>query len=200
MRKLGLTGGIGAGKSEVAERLKDQGGCVIDTDALAREFTRPGQAALEEIVRAFGPEFLDDEGALRRDALAARIFGDSEARRRLERILHPLIQQAWQRQLEEWQTERREIACVVIPLLYETGSEGFFDAVLCTACTPKTQRERLRLRGWSDEQIDARLEAQIPMKTKMERADHVIWTEGSMESTREQLRLILNRLDVLRDG
>jgi dephospho-CoA kinase len=195
MLAIGLTGGICTGKTAVSEWLEGAGCKVCDTDDLARHFTQPGQPVLAQIAEAFGPALFDPDGTLNRGALAERVFNDLGEREKLEHILHPAIREAWQRQLAEWRTENVGAACVVIPLLYETGAESSFDAVLCTACSAATQRSRLRKRGWSDAQIDARLAAQLPQAAKLERADFVIWTEGAMASTEGQLREVLRCLD-----
>lgn len=196
MVKMGLTGGLGTGKSTVARLLEAREIPVLDTDDLAREFTQRGRPVMREIVARFGPDIVDDHGDLRRDVLAARVFADPGERQKLEAVLHPPIRQAWKEQLGDWQAAGRRAGCVVIPLLYETACEGEFDVVLCTACGAKSQRERLRERGWSDEQIDHRLAAQLPLKIKMQRAGYVIWTEGAMASTEEQLDDVLDELEL----
>jgi dephospho-CoA kinase len=194
MIKLGLTGGVATGKSPVAAMLAARKIPVLDTDGLARRFTQPGQPALQQIVARFGPGMLDEAGALRRGELAARVFANADERRHLEEILHPLIRSAWLRQLLDWREAGELIGCVVIPLLYETRCEPEFDAVICTGCSAGTQQERLRQRGWSAEQIAGRLAAQLPLRTKLERADFVVWTEGSLTTTEAQLDEVLRKL------
>ena len=99
------------------------------------------------------------------------------------------------RQLVAWQLTGKPIGVVIIPLLYETQCEGEFDRVICAGCSAATQRTRLSERGWSDAQIDGRLAAQLPLKSKLERADFVVWTEGTMAVTEAQLDTVLGRLD-----
>lgn len=195
MIKLGLTGGLATGKSAVATMLASRQVRVLDTDELARRFTQPGQPALQQIVARFGLGMLDEAGALRRGELAARVFANVDERRQLEEILHPLIRSAWLRQLVDWREAGELIGCVVIPLLYETRCEAEFDAVICTGCSAGSQQERLRQRGWSAEQIAGRLAAQLPLRTKLERADFVIWTEGPLATTEAQLDAVLRKLD-----
>jgi dephospho-CoA kinase len=194
MIKLGLTGGVATGKSAVAEMLAARKIPVLDTDGLARQFTQPGQPALQQIAARFGTGLLDEAGALRRGELAARVFADADERRQLEEILHPLIRSAWLRQLVDWREAGELIGCVVIPLLYETRCEPEFDVVICTGCSAGTQQGRLRQRGWSSEQIAGRLAAQLPLRTKLERADFVVWTEGSLTTTEAQLDEVLRKL------
>ena len=195
MLKLGITGGLGTGKSALAELLVKKGLPVLDTDELARQFTQPGQPMLRQIAEMFGAELLDEQGALRRGALALRVFGDADERKKLEQLLHPPIREAWLRQLGARQLTGKPIGVVIIPLLYETQCEGEFDRVICAGCSAATQRTRLSERGWSDAQIDGRLAAQLPLKSKLERADFVVWTEGTMAVTEAQLDTVLGRLD-----
>lgn len=194
MKRLGLTGGLGMGKSAAAACLQRRGLPVVDTDQLARELVEPGQPALAEIAAAFGPEVLDAEGRLRRAEVARLVFTDAPRRRQLEAILHPRIRAAWRAQLDAWQEEGRPAAVVVIPLLFETGAAGEFDATLCVACTAASQRERLLARGWSEEEIARRLAAQWPIERKIAAADFVIWAEGGLAQTEAQLDRVLELL------
>jgi len=191
MKLLGLTGGVGMGKSTCAKLLRGRGVPVVDTDDLARDVVEPGQPALAEIQKLFGPEMIGPDGRLRRDALARRVFADAHARRQLEAILHPQIRQLWQAQAERWRAANTPIAVVAIPLLFETKAEPEFDAVICVACSGSTQIERLKARGWSTEQIKQRISAQLPTEEKIARSNYVIWTEGSLEIHEAQLDRIL---------
>lgn len=191
MKLLGLTGGVGMGKTACAQLLRWRGAAVVDTDELARELVEPGQPALQEIVSAFGKEILDEQGRLRRETLAQIVFADPEARRQLEAILHPRIRDAWRAQVAAWRAEGKPLGVVVIPLLFETGAESEFDAVICVACSAETQRQRLLARGWSAEQIEQRIAAQMPIEEKMLRANYVIWTEAGMDVHAQQVYRIV---------
>jgi dephospho-CoA kinase len=191
MKVYGLTGGIGMGKTTVAALLAVRGVPVVDSDALARELVEPGQPALAEIARTFGPAMLGPDGRLRRDELARRVFGDEPARKQLEAILHPRIRECWQAQVAAWRAEGRPAAVAVIPLLFETGAESQFDEIICVACSPATQQERLKARGWTPEQIAGRVAAQWPVEKKMALAHHVLWTEGDPASLAGQIQRIL---------
>lgn len=191
MKVLGLTGGIGMGKSTAGKLLQDWGVALVDSDILARQVVEPGQPALSEIQQAFGPEIVGADGRLHRGELARRVFGDSAALKRLEEILHPRIRQLWQAQVEAWRAEGRPLAVVVVPLLFETGAGPNFDAVVCIACSAASQYERLRARGWDREQIEKRIQAQWPVERKMELANYVAWSEGTVETLAEQLRRII---------
>ena len=196
MKVVGLTGGIGMGKSTAAKLLEEMRIAVVDTDRIARELVDPGQPALEEIRAAFGSEIVAPDGRLRRGELARRVFANEEARKKLESILHPRIRKVWLEQIERWRVEQQEIGVVVIPLLFETNAAGNFDATVCVACSPSTQEQRLRERGWNAEQIEQRCRAQWAVEKKMESSDFVIWTEGELDVHRQQLIKVLQALRI----
>jgi dephospho-CoA kinase len=193
---LGVTGGVGMGKSTTARFLAAHGLPVVDTDDLARGLVAPGQPALAEIAARFGPGVLAADGALDRARLAAQVFAHDAARRDLEAILHPRIRAAWRAQAAAWRAEGRPAGAVVIPLLYETGAEAEFTAVLCTACAAATQAARLAARGWTPEQAARRLAAQWPAERKLALAAFVLWTEGAPEVHAEQLARVLAALEI----
>jgi dephospho-CoA kinase len=187
MKTIALTGGIGMGKSTVAELLCTHGLPVVDTDDQARLVVQPGSVALQEIVAAFGPSVLGADGSLDRPELAQLVFANPAARKQLEAITHPRIRVAWQREIQQWRDQGARVGLVVIPLLFEAGLENEFDETICVACSPATQQVRLRPRGWSPEQTRQRLAAQFPIEFKVARAHRVIWTEGSLAVTAAQL-------------
>ncbi|MGD1089337.1 MAG: dephospho-CoA kinase [Verrucomicrobiota bacterium] len=191
MKSFGLTGGVGMGKSTTAGFLRAREVPVMDTDELARELVQPGQAALAEIQTAFGKNLLAADGQLRRDELARIVFADPAARKKLEAILHPRIRERWLAQIKTWRGENRPLAVVVIPLLFETQAESQFNKIICVACSAASQRERLLARGWTPEQIQQRIAAQMPVEQKIARSHFVIWTEGGLENHAQQLERIL---------
>jgi dephospho-CoA kinase len=194
MKLFGLTGGIGMGKSAAALILSQKGISVEDTDALARRVVEPGQPALAEIQRTFGNEVISPEGTLRRDVLARIVFSDPAARQKLEAITHPQIRELWTKRVDIWRkTKSHKAACIVIPLLFETNAEDEFDATICVACSPDTQRGRLAVRGWGAEQTSQRIAAQWPVEKKMGKANYVVWNEGSLKILAAQLDIILGR-------
>lgn len=193
MKVLGLTGGIGMGKSTTAQFLRQHGAQVVDTDELAHQLVEPGQPALTEIRSVFGNDILSRDGRLRREMLAQIVFADSSARKQLENILHPRIREDWLAQLETWRGQNQPLAVVVIPLLFETQSESHFDKTVCVACSPVNQHQRLLQRGWTTEQIAQRLAAQMPVEEKIARSDFVIWTDGDRQSHAQQVERILTR-------
>ncbi len=191
MKVLGLTGGIGMGKSTAARFLHDRGAKVVDTDTLARQLVEPGQPALAEIQKVFGKNVIASDGQLRRDALAQSVFTDPAARRELESILHPRIREGWLAQVESWRRENHVLSVVVIPLLFETKAESHFDKTVCVACSAANQRQRLLERGWTPDQIQQRLAAQWPIDQKIARADFVVRTDGLPEVHAQQIDRIL---------
>ena len=191
MKLFGLTGGIGMGKSTSASLLSLGGVPVIDTDIIAREIVKPGQPALTEIAATFGRDLIDAQGKLRRSALAEIVFSSPEKLRQLESILHPIIRDRWFGQAMVWRREGKSMGVVVIPLLFETDAPSHFDSIICTACSPATQHERLCARGWTENQIQQRLAAQWPVEKKIAASNFVVWTEGAMEMHRQQWERIL---------
>jgi dephospho-CoA kinase len=191
MKTLGLTGGIGMGKSVVAQFFRERGAQVVDTDELAHQLVEPGQPALVEIQGVFGKNVVTPGGQLRRDALAQIIFSDPAARKQLEAILHPRIREHWLAHIEAWRRENHALAVVVIPLLFETEAESSFDQIICVACSATNQHQRLLERGWTPEQIQQRIAAQWPIEHKIARADFVIWTDGSLEVLAQQIERVL---------
>ena len=189
-RVIGITGGVGMGKSTAAKLLREQGVPVVDSDDLARDVVAVGEPALAVVSEIFGAEFMDAQGQLDRGKMAAHIFGNDAERKKLEAIIHPRVRECWLLQMESWHAENVSLGVVVIPLLFEVGAEGEFDSVICVACTVNTQRERLRARGWDDVQIAARIAAQMDVAEKIERANQVVWTEGDVNLLREQLQSI----------
>ncbi len=191
MKLLGLTGGIGMGKSIAARFLRERGAQVVDTDELARRLVEPGQPALAEIQTVFGKGVVTPGGRLLRDELAQIVFTDSAARQKLEAILHPRIREGWLAQVETWRRENHLLAVVVIPLLFETNAGSHFDKTICVAGSAANQRKRLLERGWTPEQIEQRIAAQWPIAQKIARADFVVWTDGSLEAHAQQIEQII---------
>jgi dephospho-CoA kinase len=192
MRLFGLTGGVGMGKSCAAQFLAATGIPVADTDRIARDLVEPGQPALLEIQKAFGSDLVDLDGRLRREALAQLVFADPAARHQLEQILHPRIRSIWRGEADRWGAEGQRCAVVVIPLLFEIDVAREFDLTICVACSTVVQWDRLVRRGWDDTQIQRRCDAQLPVRIKMDRADHVVWNDASLEVLHAQLRRVLS--------
>lgn len=180
------------GKSKAAEILAPYGLPIVDTDELAREIVAVGQPALDEIRKEFGPDILQETGELDRRRLGRLVFNDSGKRRFLESILHPRIRALWQQQAALWKQEDRPAGVVVIPLLFETDASKAFDLVICVACSVRLERERLSLRGWTNEEMDQRISSQWPVEKKISLANYVAWNESSVAVLAEQLKRIIS--------
>ncbi len=193
MRVLGLTGGIGSGKSIVAEMFAQLGAEVIDADRLARDVVEPGQPALEEIVNTFGPDILLPDGRLNRVKLAVTIFADAVARQRLNAITHPPIHARMEKEVAA-RRQRSGVLILDIPLLYENRRTDIVEKVIVVWVDPETQRQRLIERdGISLDEARLRIAAQMPLDDKRARADHVIDNRGDRENTRQQVEAIYRR-------
>ena len=190
-RIYGLTGGVGMGKSTASHLLEEMGIQSVDSDDLARQVVEPGRPALEEIKTQFGAGVLNQLGHLNRSKMASIVFGDKLQREKLESIIHPKVRELWMKQVTEWRSEKLSLGIVIIPLLFEVEAEVEFDKVICVACTPNTQHKRLSDRGWSDDQINARVAAQMDVAEKMEKSDYVLWNESGKNVLREQLNRII---------
>jgi dephospho-CoA kinase len=176
--RIGLTGGIGSGKSTVAGLLVQHDALLIDTDAIARELTLPGGAAIETIRTAFGAQFIDASGALDRSRMRELAFNDATAKRRLEAILHPLIGAETERRFD---ASSQPVVVFDVPLLVESGARwrSKVGAVLVVDCLERTQIERvIRRAGWTRESVAAIVAQQASRAARRACADAVIYNEG----------------------
>ena len=184
MLRVGLTGGIGSGKSEVARRLASRGAVLIDADVAARQVVVPGSPGLAQIVAAFG-DVLQPDGSLDRERLGAIVFGDPGRREQLNAIVHPLVRQ-WMEAAERTAVQAAGPPGPVIvhdvPLLAESRGKAGFDLVVVVDVPPELQVDRLvRLRGMTQEQARARLAAQASREERLAVADIVIGNSGSLD-------------------
>ena len=191
--RIGLTGGIGSGKSTVLAMLVDRGAVAIDADAISRATTAHGGAAIAAIAAAFGPGFITPGGALDRDRMRAHVYAQPEARHALEQIIHPLVGAEVARQVEA--AEAAGARCIVfdIPLLVETGRwRSQVDRVLVVDCEPETQVARVTARsGLAPDAVRAIIAAQAPRALRLAAADAVICNEGL---TLAQLRNVVEQV------
>ena len=184
---VGLTGGIGSGKSTVAECLRELGACVIDADEGARAVVAPGTAGLAAVVAAFGTEVLDGD-RLNRARLAERVFNDPEALARLNGITHPLVREWSTQQVSEAAERGCEVVVQDIPLLFENNLGGLFEVTIVVWVPEAVQLDRLLLgRGFTEADARARIARQLPIDSKRARATHVIDNSGTREATRDQV-------------
>jgi dephospho-CoA kinase len=184
-----LTGGIGSGKSTVSQMLQARGAAVIDADAIARKLTIPKGAAMPAIEHAFGPAFVNSEGALNREHMGAHVFSQPEAKQALEAIIHPLVALETQRQAQVAVDNGHHTLVFDVPLLVESGVRWRtqVDRVLVVDCLEETQIQRVMARnGFSRESVQTIIEAQASRAQKLAAADWVIYNEGiTLEALRE---------------
>ncbi len=194
--KLGLTGGIGSGKSTVAAALQEAGAAVVDADAISRSTTAPGGAAMPAIAQQFGPQFVDADGALNRNAMRELVFAKPEARLQLEAIIHPLVGQETARQTQAALDAGKKLVVFDVPLLVESAHwRDRVDRVLVVDCRVETQIERVMARSQlTREAVQAIIAQQASRERRVAAADMVIYNEGlSLEQLRQQAREIAHR-------
>lgn len=194
IRRIGLTGGIATGKSYVAGKIKEAGVPMVDADVLSREVVAPGTPGLAAVRRRFGPDAVRRDGTMDRVRIAQIVFKDKRARLDLEAIIHPAVQKA----IDEFFAtlpKRTPFAVADIPLLFETGRENQFNAVIVVACPRELQLQRLMERNkLSKEDAERRLNAQLPIEQKVKKATHVIRTDGTFEQTDAQVADLIKKL------
>jgi len=178
---VGLTGGIGSGKSTVAARFVEHGAELIDADQIAREITLPGESAFERIVAHFGIEILDADGLIDRPKLGQVVFADPAKRTALNELTHPVVFERIANQLELLQAFDG-VVVLDVPLLVESGVDRGYDAVVVVATEIETQVARLvSQRGMPEDDARSRIAAQAPLADKLAAATHVIWNEGTLD-------------------
>ena len=196
MQRIGLTGGIAAGKSVAARRFTELGAVVVDADELARLVVQPGTSGYDEVVTAFGPQVVAPGGALDREALARLVFADADARRRLESIVHPQVRRlAAEREAAAAAADPAAVVVHDIPLLVETGQADSFGLVVVVAAPAALRVDRLvRLRGMAPDDAQARVGAQAPDDVREAAADVVLDGTGTDEGLRAQVDTLWQRL------
>jgi len=195
MKRVGLTGGIATGKSYVLGQLRARGIPCLDADELAHGVTAAGTEATQAVAERFGPDILDEAGAVDRRKLGPIVFADPAARRDLEAIVHPAVRRAIAAGLRAFElVGDSPIAVVDIPLLFETHQQQDFSRVIVTSCPEETQLARLQARGLSVADAKLRLAAQMPTSEKAARADFVIDTGGSFDDTNAQIDHVVSAL------
>lgn len=189
--RVAITGGIGSGKSTVAEQFAALGATISDADDISHRLTGPGGEALAEIATAFGTEMIDAAGALNRAQLRARVFADPAARSRLEAILHPMIRA---RMIAETESIEGPYALLVIPLLFETGQQALVDRVLVVDVPESVQIARVRARsGLNDTEIARIMASQIGREQRCAGADDIIDNNGDLADLRPSIERLHRR-------
>jgi dephospho-CoA kinase len=179
--RLGLTGGIGSGKSTVASMLAAKGAAVIDADAISRSLTAPGGRAMAAIAQTFGPHMIDAQGAMDRQAMRVAVFQDPQAKKQLEAIIHPLVSQITAEQAQAAVQSGHRVLVFDVPLLVESGERWRkqVDRVIVVDCDAETQRQRVMARsGLAAEEIDRIIALQASRAQRLACADLVILNQG----------------------
>jgi dephospho-CoA kinase len=188
---VGLTGGMGCGKSTAAALFAEKGFRRLDADQMIRDELLPNPAVADAIRDRLGPETVAEDGRVRRDKIAAKVFADPAALAWLEELLHPRLLARWK---EIFAATEGEAFIVEVPLLFEKGLENWFDSTVCVTTDSATQLRRLEQRGVPPEQARQRLVKQLPLARKRELADHVLLNDGSPEFLKEQVNALADRL------
>lgn len=196
---IGLTGSIASGKSTVAKMIKSYGLPIVDADVVARQVVEPGTPTLNKIAEAFGPEVIAHDGSMDRAKLGSIIFHNEEMRKTLNGIIHPAIREEMLRQRDEFMSFGEKNIFMDIPLLFESKLEHFVEKIIVVSVNKEVQLQRLMERnGFSEEEANARIATQIPVKEKEQLADAVIHNNGTLEDTAIQLQTILYEWNVLK--
>lgn len=186
---IGLTGGIGCGKSTALEYFREAGAQTVETDAVVRDLLAGDRELIAEVRSAFGEGVIDAEGKVDRPELGRKVFHNSEALALLESLVHPRVREHWTRML----SENHPVLIVEIPLLFEKDLQGHFSSTICVSSYPEVQSRRLKARGMSESQIQYRKQRQLDLEEKMRRSDTVIFNNGSLAHLKEQVDWILQR-------
>jgi dephospho-CoA kinase len=196
MLRVGLTGGIAVGKSTVGQMFVELGCHLLDSDRIAHELFEPGQDVHERVVKTFGDRILTPDGRIDRRILGNIVFHDPEARKTLNSLVHPAIIQRQQKWLNEMESQDPDgIAIVDAALMIEIGTYKNYRKLIVVTCDPAIQKARLMHRsGLSEEQIDERIRAQMPLEEKVKYADFVVNTSGELTNTRRQVEEVNSRL------
>jgi len=189
---IGLTGGMGCGKSTALGCFRNRGITVFESDRFVRDAFNRNQGLIDGLIEVFGMDVIDDEGRVDRARLASIVFSDTSKLDALEALVHPLVRAAWQEEVRSHQS------CLVveIPLLFEKSLEHSFDTTICVALSASVQRQRLLERGMTEDDIQRRLARQWTLEEKMQKADIVLMNDGSIEHLQAQVDMVLSRLAV----
>jgi dephospho-CoA kinase len=196
MLRVGLTGGIATGKSTVGQMFVELGCHLIDSDRITHQLFEPGKAVHNAVVKEFGARILAPDGTIDRRVLGDIVFKDPEARKKLNSLVHPAIierQKEWLNEVEE--KDPTGIAIVSAALMIEVGTYKNYDKVIVVMCRPEVQKQRLTQRsGLKEDEVDARIQSQMPMSEKVKYADFVIDNSGDPSNTRRQVVEVNSKL------
>ena len=197
MKVIGLTGGIGSGKSTVSQFLAELGAVVIDTDKVGHEALKPGGEAWQQVVNAFGEQIVTPPGDIDRRKLGEIVFNDAEALAQLNRIVHPRIYDMVRDQLEEYRQEGVGVLVLEVPLLVEAGWTSLVDEVWVTVASEATVLKRIKERtGLSEQESLARIRSQLPLEERISHADVAIDTDCSLDGLKAEIKELWQKLQV----
>jgi len=197
MKVIGLTGGIGSGKSTVSQFLAELGAVIIDADRVGHEAFKPGSELWRGVVAAFGRQIVTPSGDIDRGKLGEIVFGNSESLSRLNQIMHPRMYDMVRAQLEECRQQGVEVAVLEAPLLIEANWTSLVDEVWVTAASEATVLKRLQEQtGLSKEESLARIRSQLPLEERIKRADVVINTDCSFDEVKTRVKELWDRFQV----
>ena len=195
MKVIGLTGGISSGKSTVSQFLTELGAVIIDADKVGHEVFKPDSEAWREVVAAFGKQIITANGAIDREKLGEIVFSNSEARARLNQIMHPRMYNLVKTRLDEYRRQGAGIVVLEAPLLLEAGWTSLVDEVWVTTASEATMLKRLRERtGLSEKESLARIRSQLPAEKRVKHADAVIDTDCSLEELKARVKELWEEL------
>jgi dephospho-CoA kinase len=184
--RIAITGGIAEGKTTVLRMFEALGGQTVSSDSIVAHLLRPGTDLWQQLIQEFGDTILTETGELNRERLAALAFGETQARRRLNRLLHPAVVEA----IAERARDASTPLFVEVPLLIEVCYQGWFDRIVVVHATPALQRQRLLARGVPNDRVRQLLRAQLPTRAKLPFADWIVRTTGSLQQVEAQVRRI----------
>ena len=195
MKVIGLTGGIGSGKSTVSQFLAEMGAIILDADKVGREALKPGGEVWHQVVTAFGKHVITSDGDIDRQKLGEIVFGNSEARERLNQIIHPPMYDMVKAQLEKYRRQGVGVVVLEAPLLLEAGWTSLADEVWVTTASEATVLERLRERaGLSEQESLARIHSQLPSEERTRHADVVIDTDCDLDELKAKIKGLWQKL------
>ena len=195
MKVIGLTGGIGSGKSTVSQFLSELGAVILDADKVGHEAFKPGGEVWQQVVTAFGKQIVAADGSIDREKLGKIVFGNSDARARLNQIMHPPMYDTAKAQLEEYRKQGAGVVVLEAPLLLEAGWTSLVDEVWVTIASEATVLKRLGERtGLSEQESLARIRSQLPSEERIKHADVVIDTDCSLDELETRVKNLWQRL------
>lgn len=195
-RIIGLTGGIASGKSTVSNLLRQAGLPIVDADQITRQVQRPGSPALAQLAAAFGSQIIQADGHLDRNRLGQRVFADPTALKRLNQIMQPLVRTAICQAIDHFRRQGVPNLVLDIPLLFEEHYDADCDLVVVVKVSPTTEQHRLMERNhYSVAEAQARIAAQMPLTSKIARADLVIDNDGRLQDTKRQVAQLVEQLE-----